>query len=63
MVNKGNQQNPVFRNYSEIIKRTEKRMAAGGYETPPKKSKAMGESRRRVEELIEQRRLREELEL
>ena len=35
----GNQQNPEFRNYDENIKRTEKRMVSGGYETPSKKSK------------------------
>ena len=58
----GNQQNPEFRNYDENIKRTEKRMAAGGYESPSKKSKTMGNSRRSVEELIEDRRLRKELE-
>ena len=56
----GNQQNPEFRNYDENIKRTEKRMAAGGYESPSKKSKIMGNSRRSVEELIEDRRFKQE---
>ena len=58
----GNQQNPEFRQYQENIKRTEKRMANGGYEKSSKKSKSMGNSRRSVEELIEDRRLREELD-
>ena len=58
----GNQQNPELRNYDENIKRTEKRIAAGGYESPSKKSKIMGNSRRSVEDLIEDRELREELE-
>ena len=60
-MNKGNQQNPEFRNYNETIKRTEKRMASGGYETPSKKSKKMGNSRRSVEELIEDREFKLEL--
>ena len=57
----GNQQNPEFRQYQENIKRKEKRIANGGYETPSKKSKTMGNSRRSVEELIEAKELREEL--
>ena len=58
----GNQQNPDFRNYDEVIARTKNKIASGGYETPSKKSKIMGNSRRRVEDLIEDRRLRKELE-
>ena len=58
----GNQQNPAYRQYQENIKRTEKIMASGGYDKPNKRSKSMGESRRSVEDLIDDRRLREELE-
>ena len=56
-MNKGNQQNPAFRQYQENIKRTERIMANGGYDKPNKKSKSMGDSRRSVEVLIEQRNL------
>ena len=61
-MNKGNQQNPAFRQYAEKIKATEKKMANGGYEKPSKRTKSMGNSRRSVEELIEAKELREELE-
>ena len=54
-MNNGNQQNPAFRQYLENIKATENKMRNGGYMKANKKSISMGESRRSVEELIEQR--------
>ena len=59
----GNQQNPAFRQYEENIKATEKKLQNGGYMKSSKVSRDMGESRRMVEELIEAKELREELEL
>lgn len=55
------QLNPHFRQYKEKIAETEKKMKNGGYQKTAKKTRELGESKRRVDDYIDQRRLEKEL--